>query len=81
MSWRLSYQSVKVLFSYVMPYKVKTLRDAIFDGNVQAVREVVADRPKLLQQSVDADGNTALGIQIFSIIRFSQKRFSSLHHY
>lgn len=61
MSWRLSFHSTKLLFSYLIPYKVKTFRDAIFDGKVEVIRQLAAERPRLLQQSIDADGNTALG--------------------
>jgi len=52
------------LFSYLIPYKVKLFRDAIFDGNFAKIRQLVGERPKLLQQAVDADGNTALGLAI-----------------
>jgi len=61
MSWRLSFHSAKLLFSYLIPYKVKLFRDAIFDGNVEVVRQLAAERPRLLQQSIDGDGNTAIG--------------------
>ena len=40
---------------------MKTFRDAIFDGNVAVVRQLAGERARLLQQSIDADGNTALG--------------------
>jgi hypothetical protein len=62
MSWRLAFQSAKVLFSYLIPYKTKTFRNAIFDGQIQIIRQLITERPKLLQQAIDADGNTALGI-------------------
>jgi hypothetical protein len=62
MSWRLAFHSTKLLFSYLIPYKVKLFRDAIFDGNIPTIRRLAAERPRLLQQSIDADGNTALGI-------------------
>jgi hypothetical protein len=61
MSWRLSFHSAKLLFSYLIPYKVKLFRDAIFDGNIPIIRQLAAERPRLLQQSIDADGNTAIG--------------------
>ena len=61
MSWRLAFHSTKLLFSYLFPYKMKGFRDAIFDGDVAAIRQYAAERPRLLQQSIDADGNTALG--------------------
>lgn len=61
MSWRLAFHSTKLLFSYLIPYKVKLFRDAIFDGNISAIRQLSAERARLLQQSIDADGNTALG--------------------
>jgi len=40
---------------------VKIFRDAIFDGKVEVVRQLAAERPRLLQQSIDGDGNTAIG--------------------
>jgi hypothetical protein len=40
---------------------VRTFRDAIFDGDVNTIRQLAAERPRLIQQSIDADGNTALG--------------------
>jgi hypothetical protein len=61
MSWRLAFHSAKLLFSYLIPYKVKIFRDAIFDGNMATIRQLAAERPRLLQQSIDGDGNTALG--------------------
>jgi len=64
MSWRLAFHSTKLLFSYLIPYKVKIFRDAIFDGNVGRIRQLAAERPRLLQQAIDADGNTALGLAI-----------------
>jgi hypothetical protein len=67
MSWRLAFQSTKVLFSYLLPYKIKTLRDAIFDGQIQTIRQLITERPKLLQQAIDADGNTALGIDYLNL--------------
>ena len=81
MSWRLSFQSAKLLFSYLIPSKLKTFRDAIFDGNVQTIRELATEQPRLLQQSIDADGNTALGIQIFEVIgRDSVPSEKNKHH-
>jgi len=62
MSWRLAFHSAKLLFSYLVPYKVKIFRDAIFDANIPVIRELADERPRLLQQSIDADGNTALGL-------------------
>ncbi len=41
---------------------MQTFRDAIFGGNLDTIRKLAAERPRLLQQSIDADGNTALGI-------------------
>jgi ankyrin repeat protein len=64
MSWRLSFHSAKLLFSYLIPYKVKLFRDAIFDGNIPIIRQLAAERPRLLQQSIDADGNTAIGLAL-----------------
>jgi len=64
MSWRLAYHSTKLLFSYLIPYKVRLFRDAIFNGNVTAIRQLSVGRPRLLRQAVDADGNTALGLAI-----------------
>ncbi len=62
MSWRLAFHSAKLLFSYLIPYKVRIFRDAIFDGKIETIRQLAAERPRLLQQSIDGDGNTALGI-------------------
>ena len=64
MSWRLAFHSAKLLFSYVVPYKVKIFRDAIIRSNVGVIRTMAAERPRLLQQTIDADGNTALGLAI-----------------
>jgi ankyrin repeat protein len=64
MSWRLAFHSTKLLFSYLFPYKMQTFRDAIFGGNLDTIRKLAAERPRLLQQSIDADGNTALGLAI-----------------
>jgi ankyrin repeat protein len=64
MSWRLAFHSTKILFSYLVPYKVKVFRDAIFKGNIPVIREMAAERPRLLQQVIDSDGNTALGLAI-----------------
>lgn len=64
MSWRLAFHSAKLLFSYIIPYKVRTFRDAIFDGKIDVIRQLAAERPRLLQQSIDADGNTALGLAL-----------------
>jgi hypothetical protein len=61
MSWRLSFHSAKLIFSYIFPYKVRLFRDAIFDGKLDVIRQLAAERPRLLQQSIDADGNTAIG--------------------
>ena len=61
MSWRLAAQSSKVVFSYWIPCAVKTFRDAIFTEDVIAIVNLAMERPKLLHQAVDADGNTALG--------------------
>ena len=61
MSWRLAFHSAKVLFSYLIPYKMRVFRDAIFDGKIDVIRELAAERPRLLQQAIDADGNTAIG--------------------
>ena len=61
MSWRLAFHSAKLLTSYIIPYKMKLFRDAIFDGNIALIRKLAAERPRLLQQSIDADGNTAIG--------------------
>lgn len=61
MSWRLAFHSTKLLFSYLFPYKIRTFRDAIFDGDVTTIRQLAGERPRLVQQSIDADGNTALG--------------------
>jgi hypothetical protein len=62
MSWRTAFQSAKLLFSYIIPYKVKLFRDAVFDGNVTTIRQLAGEKARLLNQAVDADGNTALGI-------------------
>lgn len=64
MSWRLAFHSAKLLFSYLIPYKVRVFRDAIFDGKIDVIRQLAAERPRLLQQSIDADGNTALGLAL-----------------
>jgi ankyrin repeat protein len=64
MSWRLAFHSAKLLFSYLIPYKVRIFRDAIFDGKIGTIRQLAAERPRLLQQSIDGDGNTALGLAI-----------------
>lgn len=64
MSWRLAFHSAKLLFSYIIPYKVRVFRDAIFDGKVDVIRQLATERPRLLQQSIDADGNTALGLAL-----------------
>jgi ankyrin repeat protein len=64
MSWRLAFHSTKILFSYLVPYKVKVFRDAIFKGNIPVIRAMAAERPRLLQQVIDSDGNTALGLAI-----------------
>lgn len=40
---------------------MKMFRDAIFDGDVAAIRQYATERPRLLQRAIDADGNTALG--------------------
>ncbi|CAF1317385.1 unnamed protein product [Adineta ricciae] len=64
MSWRLAFHSTKLLFSYLIPYKVKIFRDAIFSGNIAVIRQLAAERPRLLQQSIDADGNTAIGLSL-----------------
>jgi len=64
MSWRLAFHSTKLLFSYIIPYKMRLFRDAIFDGNLSKIRQLAAERPRLLQQSIDADGYTALGLAI-----------------
>jgi hypothetical protein len=67
MSWRLAFQSTKVLFSYLLPYKIKTFRDAIFDAQIETIRQLITERPKLLQEATDADGNTALGIDYLNL--------------
>jgi ankyrin repeat protein len=64
MSWRLSFHSAKLIFSYIFPYKVRLFRDAIFDGKLDVIRQLAAERPRLLQQSIDADGNTAIGLAL-----------------
>jgi hypothetical protein len=61
MSWRLAAHSSKVVFSYWIPCTVKTFRDAIYNEDVATVLNLAIDKPKLLHQGVDADGNTALG--------------------
>jgi hypothetical protein len=66
MSWGLAFHSAKIVFSYIIPYKVKLFRDAIFDGKIPVIQRLAADRPRLLQQSIDADGNTALGMKIIN---------------
>ena len=43
---------------------MKVFRDAIFDVKIPVIRELAAGRPRLLQQSIDADGNTALGLAL-----------------
>lgn len=48
----------------MIPYKVSTFRDAIFDGKLDVLRLLAAERPRLLHQSIDADGNTALGLAL-----------------
>jgi hypothetical protein len=63
MSWRLAAHSGKVVFSYWIPCAVKTFRDAIFNEDVIAILNLAVDKPKLLEQAIDADGNTALGKQ------------------
>jgi len=64
MSWRLAFHSSKVLLSYLFPYKVKHFRDAIFDGDIDKIRQFITERPRLLVQAIDADGNTALGLAL-----------------
>jgi len=64
MSWRLAFHSAKLLFSYLVPYKMRVFRDAIFDGKLDTIRQLASERPRLLQQSIDADGNTALGLAL-----------------
>jgi hypothetical protein len=71
MSWRLAFHSTKLLFSYLFPYKVRVFRDAIFDGDLAAIRQLATERPRLLQQSIDADGNTALGIDSYIFFSFN----------
>ena len=61
MSWRLAFHSAKLLFSYIIPYKVKLFRDAIIAGNIGLVRRLAAERPRFLYQAIDGDGNTAIG--------------------
>lgn len=67
MSWRLAFHSTKLLFSYLFPYKMKLFRDAIFNGDLAAIRALSEGRPRLLNQSIDADGNTAIGMIIVRI--------------
>ncbi|CAF3380372.1 unnamed protein product [Rotaria socialis] len=63
-SWRLAFHSTKLLFSYTVPFKMKLFRDSIITGDVTKLRELSDGRPRLLQQSIDADGNTALGLAL-----------------
>ncbi|CAF0783824.1 unnamed protein product [Didymodactylos carnosus] len=44
--------------------RVKGFREAIFDGKLETIRHLAEKRPRLLHQSIDADGNTALGLAI-----------------
>ncbi|CAF1083618.1 unnamed protein product [Rotaria sp. Silwood1] len=64
MSWRLAFHSTKVLFSYLIPYKMTSFREAILNGNIPRIRQLADERPRLIQQAIDADGNTALGLAI-----------------
>ncbi|CAF0731820.1 unnamed protein product [Rotaria sordida] len=64
MSWRLAIQSTKLLFSYVIPYKIKLFREALLNANIVRIRQLAYEKPKLLQRAIDADGNTALGLAI-----------------
>ncbi|CAF4459212.1 unnamed protein product, partial [Rotaria magnacalcarata] len=64
MSWRLAFHSTKLLFSYTVPFKMKLFRDSIFTGDVEKIRQLSDERPRLLQQSIDSDGNTALGLAL-----------------
>lgn len=36
-------------------------RDAIFNSNIPRLTQLAKERSRLLRQSIDADGNTALG--------------------
>ncbi|CAF4316661.1 unnamed protein product, partial [Rotaria magnacalcarata] len=38
--------------------------DSIFTGDVEKIRQLSDERPRLLQQSIDSDGNTALGLAL-----------------
>ncbi|CAF2431441.1 unnamed protein product [Rotaria sp. Silwood2] len=64
MSWRLAFHSAKLLFSYLIPYKMTLFRDAILAGNIPKIRQLADERPRLLQQAIDADGYTALGLAV-----------------
>ncbi|CAF1169182.1 unnamed protein product, partial [Didymodactylos carnosus] len=64
MSWRLAFHSTKLVTSYLFPVRVKAFREAIFDGNVEIIRALAEKRPRLLYQTIDADGNTALGLAV-----------------
>lgn len=77
MSWRLAFHSTKVLLSYVFPYKVRAFRDAIFKGDANLIRQLAAERPRLLQQAIDADGNTAIGTSFPSIDSFRERTIVS----
>jgi len=64
MSWRVAYRSTKLLFSYLFPSKVKYFREAIFNGNLDKIRQLAGERPIFLQDAIDADGWTALGLAV-----------------
>lgn len=70
MSLRLAVHSSQVFVSYWIPCKVKRLREAIFNEFLPTILDLSVQRPKLLHQAVDNDGNTALGtLMIFSSYR------------
>ena len=61
MSLRLAVRSSQVFVSYWIPCKVKRLREAIFNEFLPTILDLSVQRPKLLHQAIDNDGNTALG--------------------
>ena len=61
MSLRLAVQSSQVILSYWVPCKVKKLREAIFNEYLPTILDLSVQKPRLLHQAIDTDGNTALG--------------------
>lgn len=61
MTLRLAVHSSQVILSYWIPCKVKKLRQAIFNEFLPTILDLAVQKPKLLHQAIDTDGNTALG--------------------